>query len=116
MFRCPSCAQAHQMKIDDQTIFTQNKEMTTLYLNQNEVESDTTLRSNPDVACTKCHEVNPLKLWEDAFADPGRYFDADNLCHCGGELWMDQIPGTSTYGFVCDDCKWVKPKHTVSGG
>jgi hypothetical protein len=88
------------------------------------------------VKCDECHEVkttvqrvvkdgdmtteklkhNTIKDWLDAFEDPLKFFEMEQLCHCGGELWMDHIPGTTQYGFVCEECNWVKPRATVSGG
>lgn len=126
-FRCPSCAQAHEMNISDAIVIKQNKEMTEFHfytfdrlVTDDHEENDImeTIDKNPEYnsVCPECKEVNPVFKWRHAVREPLAYFEMEQLCHCGGELWMDQIPGTSQYGFVCDKCNWVKPKTVVSGG
>lgn len=69
-----------------------------------------------EITC-KCGHTQDISEARTAFEDPLEYFETENLCHCGKELWMDQIPGTRTYAFICDDeeCGWIKPKGAVSG-
>lgn len=117
-FRCPSCGQAHEMELDGKTLITMNKEMNTIFVNGEELTDGQTLQVGgcETIKCHECHESDHTpEEWATAFTDPLKYFDMEALCHCGGELWMDQIPGTSSYGFVCEDCNWVKPKAKVSG-
>jgi RNA polymerase subunit RPABC4/transcription elongation factor Spt4 len=115
MFRCPKCGQAHEMKWAD-TVLTQNKEMTKIFVNGTEAEN-VQVTPTLEVTCNNCNETNTVEEWFDAFAEPLKYFEMEHgqLCHCGGELWMDQIPMTSSYGFVCEKCEWVKPNQKVSG-
>lgn len=126
-FRCPDCGQAHRLDVTQSIRVEMNKEMTEktyFYLdvsvtNENELfDVKDTIQKNPEynASCNNCDVTNPVHKWMHAFEDPLVYFEMENLCHCGGELWMDQIPGTSSYGFVCEDCNWIKPKAVVSGG
>ena len=119
-FRCPVCGQAHEMHItvdDVTTVITMNKEMDALYVNEKHVPAGTLkVDGDIEIACPKCTMKNRVQEWIIAFDDPTMFFDMEQLCHCGGELWMDQIPGTSKYGFVCEKCEWVKPNRVVNGG
>lgn len=68
------------------------------------------------VRCRKCEKESPIKNWFEAFDEPLKYFETENMCHCGGELWMDKLPGSNRFVWSCDDCGWVKPNAVVSGG
>ena len=115
-FRCPNCAQAQEMMMtngDEQ--YTMNKEMTEMYYEGKQlVEPFQCIASEP-MTCRACDETSDFENWVTAFNDPLAFFEMEQLCHCGGELWMDQIPGTRDYGFVCEKCEWVKPHKRVSG-
>lgn len=132
MFRCPHCGQGKEIHYRG----TRNEKITvimedTMQKVDSVIYKDNTClpeqaekfvkmmtninKGTQDVQCTKCKETNPLDKWVEAYTDPLKYFEMESLCHCGGELWMDKIPGTSSYGFVCEDCGWVKPKAIVSG-
>lgn len=113
-FRCPECGQAHEMIVKDSK-FTMNKEMTELKINGEPFFDGAGIDGDQDVTCGECEGTHDIQNWILAFKEPLRFFETEQLCHCGGELWMDQIPGTRNYGFVCDDCNWVKPKAVVSG-
>lgn len=53
--------------------------------------------------------ADALEAWE----RPEEYFEAEHLCGCGGELWMDRtIMGT--YALMCEKCGWTKPRSAVS--
>ena len=39
--------------------------------------------------CITCGYKDLVKHFMDAYNNPMRYFDADNLCDCGGEIWND---------------------------
>ncbi len=82
-----------------------------------ELEEGATITLSEDVylTCSECDGTGTTNDWIRAFEDPTIFFEMELLCHCGGELWMDQIPGTSQYGFVCEKCNWVKPNAKVSG-
>ncbi len=113
-FRCPQCGQAHEMIVGEHRL-TMNKEMTELYMDGEKDPEGLDITGSLLVTCTECNEESPVETWKDAFDEPLMFFEMEQLCHCGGELWMDQIPGTRNYGFVCDKCNWVKPKQVVSG-
>lgn len=136
MFRCPSCAQAHEIRVvlknGEPYAVRQNKEMTEVIFHNGmiEIDKDHALHESTEkrikeetdmeqlVECPECQEVNTLANYIEAKVDTLKYHEMndDQLCHCGGELWMDQIPGTPKFGFVCDKCSWVKPKKVVNGG
>lgn len=114
-FRCPSCGQTHEMRTAPNECYTMNNEMTNMSYNGDDVISELEMLPSVSAECPECNEANDFANWARAFKEPLVFFETENLCHCGGELWMDQIPGTRNYGFVCDDCNWVKPKAVVSG-
>lgn len=135
MFRCPKCGQGKEMHYrgtrreeliltmkntmeEIEEIFYKHthyrpeaaKERVDQYLAMLEKNQDQTIK------CPSCESNEyTLEQWREAKTEPLKYFEMENLCHCGGELWMDQIPGTTSYGFVCDKCNWVKPNAKVSG-
>lgn len=114
-FRCPQCGQAHEMVTAKYT-FTMDKEMTKILVDDIDPTGGIHITWNEEVTCKECSTANDIQDWVTAFEDPLMFFDMEQLCHCGGELWMDQIPGTRNYGFVCEKCNWVKPKAVVNGG
>lgn len=137
LFRCPKCGQAHKMMMitsEAYVVLTQNDRMTETYLNvdagalgMTRVPSD-----HPDfdpivqsieqypaegmIACDECKGIAPAKDWFYAAEEPLKFFETENMCHCGGELWMDKLPGSDRFGWTCDDCGWIKPNALVSGG
>lgn len=113
-FRCPNCGQAHEMEFNC-ILLNMNETMNELYVNGTKATHLTISNLNMEVICSHCNEASKIKEWIEAFEEPLKYFEMDNLCHCGGELWMDNIPNTKTYAFVCEKCNWVKPKQIVSG-
>lgn len=131
MFRCPECGQGKTIVLRDQNeimlVVTMNDEMNEIEsILQDDVEhkgeteyTDRIAGASPlqHVICVKeeCGVSNELNQWTLAFQDPLMFFDMEELCHCGGELWMDKIPYTNKYGFICEDCEWVKPKKEISG-
>jgi predicted RNA-binding Zn-ribbon protein involved in translation (DUF1610 family) len=132
MFRCPDCGQAHEIVAklpnEEKGTFLLNEEMSemTLIVLGTPIEEDHPkqkeyeqmvgdIDQSQEITCPECGFQDTLKNYIDAFNDPLRYFDTDQLCHCGGELYMDNIPGTSNYGWVCEECGWVKPNAVVSG-
>lgn len=136
MFRCPNCAQCQSidlvLKNGEKYKVIMNKEMDKATFSNGiltidpehalhesvskRVKEEISLEQN--IECPKCNEVSTLEKFLDAKENTLNYHEMpDNqLCHCGGELWMDNIPGTTKYGFVCDKCNWVKPKKVVNGG
>lgn len=132
MIRCTKCGQSKEFSLKnsmDETIVFVLDDMGTkvvgskiddvaLGQDMNEaVEAAIIAASDLEVTCVKCNEENHIVDARTAFEDPLEYFETENLCHCGKELWMDQIPGTRTYAFICDDeeCGWIKPTGAVSG-
>lgn len=41
------------------------------------------------VKCMTCGNKDLVKRLVDAYQNPMKYFDTDNLCECGGEVWND---------------------------
>lgn len=41
------------------------------------------------VKCMTCGHKGLVKQFIDAYDNPMKYFDSDNLCECGGEIWND---------------------------
>lgn len=39
--------------------------------------------------CMTCGHKDLVWKMQDAHADPMKYFDTNNLCDCGGEIWQD---------------------------
>lgn len=39
--------------------------------------------------CMTCGHKDLVKKMVDAYNNPMKYFDTDNLCDCGGEVWKD---------------------------
>jgi hypothetical protein len=135
MFRCPDCGQGKEIgfkgKEGENILLTLKNTMDGIesVVSEGEVfteeESFEAFKQQLDKAdqeqsieCEKCHvDRYTLNEWKEAKTDTLKYLEMEDnqLCHCGGELWMDQIPGTTSYGFVCEKCEWVKPKQRVSG-
>ena len=115
-FRCPACGQAHVMRVDGFHL-EMNKEMNVLTIDGAKLSEGSKLYvpEGHMVSCEECDEANLSENWVLAFEDPTMFFDMEALCHCGGELWMDQIPLSNQYGFVCEKCNGVKPNAKVSG-
>lgn len=140
MFRCPKCAQSRRMELklpNEEKATLRNskdlKEMKMFIVAGDddfigvEVAEDHPQRKEYEqllmqvdreqiICCFSCQIEEKLNEFILAFSNPMDYFEADNLCRCGGEFWMDNIPGTKDYGFVCEKCNYVKPKEKVSGG
>lgn len=132
MFRCPSCGQGKEMYFKgtrgERLHVVMEDDMEKVnhvfykYTHYREGAEDKFLKMIPkvigqEIDCPRCPEAHTLEQWLEAKTDTLKYLEMEDgqLCHCGGELWMDQIPGTTQYGFVCEKCEWVKPKKTVSG-
>ena len=131
MIRCLNCQQSKQFRFggrdgDPVATFTFNDTNTkVIEMLENDVDRgpdahaalENVLKNQNDgeIVCAKCDEELSLMDARNAFNEPGQFFDAENLCHCGGELWMDNVPGTKNYAFVCEKCDWVKPRVAVSG-
>lgn len=73
-----------------------------------------------DTSCTRCDQESKTKLWFDCWEDPLKsdMLETENLCHCGGELYLEEIPNNTPkkFGWVCEKCNWVKPHVRFSGG
>lgn len=133
MLRCLNCQQSKEFRFgghvgEQETTITFDDTNTKIIIM---VENDTNTKHSEEVCgalhkalseqkdgevvCNKCDEPLSLMDAKNAFQHPGQFFDAENLCHCGGELWMDQVPNTKVFAFVCEKCDWVKPRAGVSG-
>ncbi len=115
-FRCPNCGQAQELNVQGVQI-KMNEEMDTMtFQKEGKDISPMTVIPNENIQCHKCLDQSFMtEDWIEAFEDPLKFFEMEELCHCGGELWMDKIPGTTSFGFVCEKCEWVKPRKRVSG-
>lgn len=139
MFRCPQCAKSHKLKLTNGHSLLMPKSMLILYIVKEPIEmtskfipvTNTILdvakaleehdlrfdfQDGTKLQCFMCKEWSEFDDWVKAWDLPGDYFDADNLCTCGGELWYDNVPGTHYFGLVCEECGFVKPRSAISGG
>lgn len=143
MFRCPACARVWKLKLTNNYALLANKnmnrfdivkepiritgKMATLY---GETQDDLVislathlkgtglqLQSKGDhyLECSACKCWSKFEAWLKAWKSPGDFFDGDQLCACGGEMWFDRIPGSNRYALICEDCGWVKPRVVISG-
>lgn len=67
------------------------------------------------IPCPFCKVENTFADWNKAWEHPGEFFDGDNLCGCGGELWFDRVIGSNRFALACERCGWEKPKAVLSG-
>lgn len=131
-FRCPYCGQAHkmicspniqvgqdhaqgyllQMSVDGVAVGFPSSEW-------NDVQYDLIDRPECEVVCEECGEKDAFWKWNFAYHKPLVFFEMDqeHLCHCGGEMYMEHLPGTDQYALRCErqSCRWVKPDSKVSG-
>lgn len=135
-FRCPNCGQAHAMVVDEVKQLSIEQTPNGSYavkvkiitphatheatINQDlwhDMLDENLTQPGSLMYCPACAKDAPRWQWNDAYHSAFKYFDmdSDQLCHCGGELFMDQIPGTNRFGLICEKCNWVKPRATVSG-
>lgn len=72
-----------------------------------------------ETVCPNCKESSSTAFWFDCWADPllSDKLETENLCHCGGELYLEEIPNSMPrkFGWVCEKCNWVKPTGLLSG-
>lgn len=134
MFRCPDCGQAHKIVVEfqdgEQGLLELSKDAKDmkLIIHGQEITEDHEFRDayeqkidsinqEQEIICPECKFGDTLANFIEAHEDPLKYFEVEHLCHCGGELCMDNIPGTNKFGWVCEeeDCRWVKPNAVVSG-
>lgn len=131
-FRCPYCGQAHEMYLRQGIRITQNhacEYAVAMWLNGtpvpfpsdqwNDMQYDYIDDPRQNITCTECGEHDFFWKWNLAFYNPLTFFEMDHehLCHCGGEMYMEHLPGTDQYALRCerDTCRWVKPDSKVSG-
>lgn len=142
MFRCPNCARVHKLRLNPERSILPDTNMTAFWLVKEPFYQGNMAKAftnmlvkmdlNPEAPgydengnliipmeaeckCSFCDHVDSFEEFHNAWVTPIDYFDAEQLCHCGTELWMDRIPYTNKYGLVCDRCGWVKPDSIVSG-
>jgi predicted RNA-binding Zn-ribbon protein involved in translation (DUF1610 family) len=143
MFRCPHCGQAQEIVLNERmSVINVNEKkdghgLEGTYLAVQGSLPDTWTEVNReakdefklmivqfyptgDIPCVNpdCGELEHIDNWLKTWEDPlySGHLESENLCHCGGELWMDKIEGTNQYAFICEDCGWVNPNTKVSGG
>lgn len=138
MFRCPSCAKVHKLKLTNNHSLLISRDMDRLWIAKEpirlvdlhtSVENDLAavakalearnlaldLKEDNSLECVCCGEWNTFEQWNHAWKFPGDFFDADQICQCGGELWYDRVPGQNFYALVCEECGWVKKNKVISG-
>lgn len=86
--RCPLCRAAIDIDLDT-------------------VETDT-------IQCPVCGETTDTALWRDANRDPYAFFDAQDLCDCGGEFWYT-ISNDNSPCIKCDRCGKVRDPRKGAG-
>src|SRR5205085_11327205 len=67
------------------------------------------------LACPSCQNVHSFEKYVEAWNNPTEFFDIEEICWCGGELWWDRVPKSSRYALVCERCEWENPKDIISG-
>lgn len=142
MFRCPSCAKVYKLPLNKNYSILANKDMnkfnvvkepffkdgnlakafcnlllevSSIHEAIDFVESKGERLASTNIECPACKEENSIDDWDQAHKEPMDFFDAEHLCGCGGEMWMDRLPYSNKYGLVCDECGWFKPNFVVSG-
>lgn len=143
MFRCPNCGKVHKIKLKDghSLLATKNmdkiwyvkepfyegnlaKALTNMlfemrvdneYPGYTKDGSKEIVADNDIVECSYCNHKAVFSDFVEAAVNPVDYFDKEQMCSCGGELWIDRIPYSNRYGLQCEDCGWIKPKSVVSG-
>lgn len=137
MFRCPACAKVTKLPLTkghtllahkDLNRWTIEKtpvsipgkvaEVTSLSdlidkLNEHGLELDA--QGDNYLECYICQVASKFEAWVKAWDFPGDFFDADQLCGCGGELWFDKIIGSNRFALQCETCGWIKPRAVISG-
>jgi len=68
------------------------------------------------LTCVGCGFREDVSEFINAFDFPSDYELEENMCYCGEELYLENIPGTTKMNFICDSCGWVNPKGSVFGG
>lgn len=131
MIRCKECGQSKGFSLKNAMGETINFELNDLgthvekadteadVLNQDiavAVEAALLAADELEITC-KCGHAQDITDARTAFEDPLEFFETENLCHCGKELWFDKVPGTNVYALICDDeeCGWIKRTGAVSG-
>lgn len=144
MFRCPCCGQAQQLPtaVDpvsaESTQFLLNADqgktgfgLHATYLARKDDEADIWQLVTDDMipaiiaqlptetVCPLCKESSSTDFWFKCWDDPlqSHKLETENLCHCGGELYLEEIPKSQPkrFGWVCEKCQWVKPTGMLSG-
>lgn len=137
MFRCPCCAKVWKLRLTGgysllahkdlnrwQIVsepvkltgtFIDVKDLMDLAEKMDELGITFDFKGDNFLECPSCLNWSTFEAWHKAWNFPGDFFDADQLCGCGGELWYDKIPGTSRYALICEECGWVKPRAIISG-
>lgn len=134
LVRCPNCGQAYAIIVKDgNNLFLMRRDfeanefvivadadesqITSLIADDNFKEyyetiydmavidsSDFAVNNDTEIFCPICHESNDFYKWKDAFQNPSKFFDYENVCDvCGGEL--SEIIDNKTQGvMVCNEC------------
>lgn len=133
-FRCPHCGQTHEFKYTyDQSNFTLKRLLPqdVLILEEDRMngavytyESGTPefqkhtghIHYSMMTPCHKCKKSAIRARWADAYERSHLYFEAEHLCHCGGEMDYQPLMGSDRFALVCDRCGETDRTKTISGG
>jgi hypothetical protein len=144
MFRCPHCAQVYKLPLSPNYSLLSDTHMQKFYVVKEPFSADNIIKAfqamehdaesiedallyvkskegvvygdDYPVKCPACHEAHSRMNWVEAFEYPMEYFDAEALCGCGGEMWLDRVPRTNRYAMVCERCQWTPPKAEALSG
>lgn len=137
MFRCPSCAKVWKLPLQHDLCLFMNKDLNKITIEYQPIRwsgpykviedlehlADTMVQDNnlqfidaDNIPCPTCGNIHSFVKWNEAWNTPGDFFDGDQLCSCGGEMWFEKVPGSNRYALACEDCGWEKPKVRISGG
>ena len=137
MFRCPCCATVTKLPLTENHMVLSNKDMTKWTIEKKPMSISGKVAEVTDllslmgtleklglaldmkgdnyIECYQCQTYSKFEAWVGAWATPIEFFDADQLCACGGELWYDHVLGTTRYALQCESCGWVKPRAIING-
>jgi len=99
--RCPSCR--HYYHITDDSLRPADNADISHYVNTKLADLPVDL----DVQCPACLAASPLASWVLCAHNPLDFFDTDNLCKCGGEMWYTISQEHPRGIIMCDRCGQV---------
>ena len=93
MFRCPECRTRKEFyirKLGYKYIVNQSTDFCSKdAIVKTKTSLDFKKHQNSTMQCKACEHKDTVSSFANAYANPMLYFDAENLCDCGGEVWID---------------------------